>query len=830
MFANDTDNPEFKLAYDFVTNTNHPVFLTGKAGTGKTTFLKNIQASVIKSMAIVAPTGVAAMNAGGTTIHSFFQLPFTPFIGVKKQTDTDKKEVNDRNTLLNQLKLTAERKEILQQLDLLIIDEISMVRADLLDAIDVVLRYVRNNYTQPFGGVQLLYIGDMYQLPPVVKQDEWHLLHTVYDSPFFFNSHVIKEQPPVYIELNKVYRQKDKNFIHLLNQVRNNEMDEEGYELLHSRYVAHDKDNPEKEGIIVLTTHNAKADAINNQAIHRIAEEPHFFKATIGGIFQENSFPTDENLLLKKGAQVMFVKNDTEKVRRYFNGKIGRVQSVETDKIWIECIEGERTNVIELKKETWRNIKYTINAKSGKIEEEELGSFTQFPLRLAWAITIHKSQGLTFEKVVIDAGQSFAPGQVYVALSRCTTLEGLHLITKISMSSLQSDPRIVAFAQDQKSRAKNLQLLESSARESEFLLLSSIFDFSKLDKSFLDLTNFARGNGFQPVVSEWVMGCKDEWKKMYSHSVNFCLQLKSYTDTVHLDSSIFKKRIKAGSTYFVDQLELLITYLDKCPAKTDNKQISKIFDDLFHQIRKQLLLKIHFMKGCEQEASTGNFYKQKNSFVKDKASFSAYSGRSALLPENLAHPELYSLLKRKRDQICSDHNLPIYLVCNSASLEQMATFLPITLQSLEKISGFGKIKVAQYGKHFVAIIADYCETNNIEPSDTFTPIKLQRKALSSLKEDTKKLSFEKFTNGKSIVEIAAERNLSPSTIEGHLAHFVKEGQLNIEKLVQAGTIETIRRAREKAAHETISGLKSLLPDVSYADLKFYMASEKINNV
>ena len=825
MFANDLDNPEFKLAYDFITNTNHPVFLTGKAGTGKTTFLKNIQASVMKSMAIVAPTGVAAMNAGGTTIHSFFQLPFTPFIEAR-HADTNKVEVNDRNTLLKQLRLTSERKEILQQLDLLVIDEISMVRADLLDAIDVVLRYVRNNFAQPFGGVQLLYIGDMYQLPPVVKQDEWQILHSVYESPFFFNSHVIKEQSPVYIELTKVYRQKDKKFIQLLNQVRNNEMDEDGYELLHSRYATEGTGNTDKDGIIVLTTHNAKADAINNKAINQIHEEPFYFKASIEGVFQDNSFPTDENLLLKKGAQVMFVKNDTEKVRRYFNGKIGKVQSIETDKIWIECKEGERTNVIELKKETWRNIKYSINSKSGKIEEEELGSFTQFPLRLAWAITIHKSQGLTFEKVVIDAGQSFAPGQVYVALSRCTTLEGLHLVTKISMSSLQSDPRIVAFAQEQKSRAKNLQLLESTAKESEFFLLSGIFDFLKIEKSFSELSNFSKGNGFQSDVNQWMNKCRDEWKKMYNHSINFQQQLKSYFDTIHIDNAIFKQRIMAGSAYFLGQLQQVILSLDKCPARSDNRQTAKVFDDLFHEIRDQILMKSNLMIGCEIAPSTESFYKQKNSFVKSRATFSSYSGRSALIPEGIAHPELYALLKRKRDQICSEHNLPIYLVCNSASIEQMTTYLPITLQSLEKIAGFGKIRVSQYGKHFISIIADYCETHGLESTDIITPVKRIRKTGSALKEDTKNLTFEKFTSGKSINEIAAERDLSTSTIEGHLAHFVKEGQIDIKNLVEADTIETIRKARKKAVHEKISGMKSLLPDVSYRDIRFYLASEK----
>ena len=825
MILNDLDNPDFKLALDFITSTNHPVFLTGKAGTGKTTFLKQIQASVIKSMAVVAPTGVAAMNAGGTTIHSFFQLPFTPFI-VARHGDHGSVDFTDRNTLLKQLKLSAERKAILQQLDLLIIDEISMVRADLLDAIDVVLRFVRNNYAVPFGGVQMLYIGDMYQLPPVVKQDEWKLLHTVYESPFFFNSHVIQEQPPVYIELNKVYRQKDKSFINLLNQVRNNEMDEDGYELLHSRYIP-DQHMTDKAGIIVLTTHNSKADAINANAIDRIGENAHYFKATIAGVFQDSSFPTDENLLLKKGAQVMFIKNDTEKVRRYFNGKIGKIKSIETDKIWIECTDGENINLIELKKETWKNVKYSINNRSGNIEEDEVGSFTQFPLRLAWAITIHKSQGLTFEKVIIDAGNSFAPGQVYVALSRCTTLEGLQLVTKISMNSLQSDPRIVAFAQEQKSRAKNLQLLESSSKRNELAVLASIFDFTKTGKTIALFGENIKSNRFPTNVVEWLTIFAGQWKIIFAHSTNFQSQLKGYDDAFSEDNSSFKSRIIAGSAYFINELKQLRTVLEKCPARTDNRQIAKDVDGLIDRIHEELYHKVHLMQGCEQAPSTEKYYTQKRSYIKNSSTFSSYSGRSALIPENLAHPDLYFLLKKKRDQICSENNLPVYLVCNSASIEQMATFLPTTLQSLEKISGFGKIKVLQYGKHFVSIISDYCEVNNLEPTEAFIPVKRKRKASSAVKEDTKKISFEKFSEGKGIDEIAVERNLSSSTIESHLAYFIREGELDLENIVSTEIITALKLARDKGVQYSITGLKSALPQISYADIKFFMASEKV---
>ena len=447
MQSPDDENIIYKTAANFINNSNHPVFLTGKAGTGKTTFLKYIKENTSKNTAVVAPTGVAAINAGGTTIHSFFQLPFGPYIPVSK-TQWGNTEGNDKQNLISKLRLTNERKEVMQQLELLIIDEISMVRCDVLDAIDTVLRHVRSQHHKPFGGVQVLYIGDMYQLPPVVKDEEWQILKEYYANQYFFSSHATVAEPPVYIELKKVYRQTDADFINLLNQVRNNEMDEDGYAFLHSRFlpnaVAKKEDNT-----ITLTTHNNKADSINIDALASLEGKSFSFKAVVEGEFYEKSFPADELLQLKIGAQVMFIKNDTEKIRRYFNGKIGTVEKFEADKIFVTCKDNDTSQTIEVKKETWRSIKYTLNKNTQQIDEEELGSFTQYPLRLAWAITIHKSQGLTFEKAIIDAGSAFAPGQVYVALSRCVSLQGMILKSKISYNSLHSDDRIVSFAKTQ---------------------------------------------------------------------------------------------------------------------------------------------------------------------------------------------------------------------------------------------------------------------------------------------------------------------------------------------------------------------------------------------
>jgi len=382
----DEHNALFTLAADFIRYTNRSVFLTGRAGTGKTTFLKYIRANTIKQTAVVAPTGVAAINAGGVTIHSFFQLPFAPYMPESKGFERNENAV-DRHHLLGRIKMNRDRIKVLQQLELLIIDEISMVRCDVLDAIDMVLRHFRYRYHEPFGGVQVLFIGDMFQLPPVVQNDEWSILAPFYTSPFFFDSKVLQLEKPVHIELNKIYRQNEQRFIELLNKVRNNEMDEDGFDLLNSRY------NPafqpaKDEGYITLTTHNNKADAINAEALANLTGITRNYKAYITGEFYEKSYPAEELLQLKVGAQVMMIKNDPEK--KYFNGKIGIVTKLDDDIVHVQCKDEE--TAIEVKKEVWENIRYTLNPALQKVEEEEIGKFEQFPLRLAWLLPFTKAR------------------------------------------------------------------------------------------------------------------------------------------------------------------------------------------------------------------------------------------------------------------------------------------------------------------------------------------------------------------------------------------------------------------------------------------------------
>ncbi|QHS58105.1 helix-turn-helix domain-containing protein [Chitinophaga agri] len=441
----DTTNTMFHLAADFINHTNRHIFLTGKAGTGKTTFLKYIKEHTTKSTVVVAPTGVAAINAGGVTMHSFFQLPFGPYVPSGAHLFGVDNGVTDTHALFRNIRFNHDKKALLREMELLIIDEVSMVRADTLDAIDAILRHFRGQPLLPFGGVQVLYIGDLYQLPPVMPDDQWQFLKDHYESVFFFHARVMRQTAPLFIELNKIYRQNEATFINLLNGVRNSTLDWDDLEVLNQRYLPHFTGDDEQ--YIVLTTHNRRADEINNARLAAMPGQMYTFTGEIKGDFSDKALPTDMDLRIKLGAQVMFIKNDVAEVRRYFNGKLGTVTDIlPDDKIVVKLAGGEDTLVLE--KETWRNIRYSWNKMEESVDEEELGSFKQYPIRLAWAITIHKSQGLTFEKAIIDAGNAFAPGQVYVALSRCTSLDGLVLHSRIHPGAIRTDQQVQQFSEN----------------------------------------------------------------------------------------------------------------------------------------------------------------------------------------------------------------------------------------------------------------------------------------------------------------------------------------------------------------------------------------------
>lgn len=550
----DNQNTLFKLAYDFVNDTYCHIYLTGKAGTGKTTFLKYIKQHCTKKMIIVAPTGVAAINAGGVTMHSFFQLPFNPYIANMPHGFGRNEQVANRTTLLKNLRLTNVKRAIIQELELLIIDEVSMLRADMLDAIDTILRSVRRN-NKPFGGVQVLFIGDLYQLPPVVVHSEKEILDAHYQSPFFFHANVFQETEAIYLELKTIYRQNEQHFIDILNHIRNNQLNASDYEELEKRYQPLFYDKEKK--YITLTSHNHKADTINREELDRLKTSLFEFKGEIKNDFGDKQLPTEMVLKLKEGAQVMFIKNDLSIEKRYYNGKIAIVHSISQDEIVVKFPDTGDT--MKVQKETWDNLSYTLNTENGEIEEKLMGQFIQYPLRLAWAITIHKSQGLTFEYAILDAGDSFAPGQVYVALSRCTSLEGVILHSRITPRSLHSDYRVYDFTMKEYSESELTSLLKEQQYHYQTERLTQLFHWYKLQDAAYTFLQETLSNRSLPNPSEAELLCKDLIEKIKQQKEvadKFQLQLQSLLNEVAFshDSSNLRERSRKAIAYFVEDL------------------------------------------------------------------------------------------------------------------------------------------------------------------------------------------------------------------------------------------------------------------------------------
>ena len=568
-------NIELKTAWDFVEKTGKSVFLTGKAGTGKTTFLRKVVEQSKKRVVVVAPTGIAAINAGGVTIHSFFQLPLHPFIpGMKIE---------------SKFAFSKEKRSIIKTIDILIIDEISMVRCDLLEAIDSVLRRFRNKY-KPFGGVQLLMIGDLQQLSPVITDEEFQLLSPYYSSPYFFGSRALSAVDYVTIELKEVYRQQDQRFIDILNSVRSGRPSPDVIRALNSRYDPRFVPGAD-EGYIRLTTHNQIADNYNSQQLSLIDEPVHTFDAEVSGNFPEYAYPTDARLELKVGAQVMFVKNDPSSEKKYYNGKIGVVTDFFEEYILVQCPGDDEKIAVEPLE--WENSRYVINEQTQEMETEVQGVFRQYPLRLAWAITIHKSQGLTFDKAIIDAASSFASGQVYVALSRCRTLEGMVLATPLRTDSVITDLRVEDYINGQEAAAaRSLARLDSIKEEYYKELLGELFDFKELaslQKRMLGVCkDFPSGtvvglaqrhNDILNALNEKVVPVGEKWQLL--------IKQKPFSD---ISSQDFAARIKNGCTYFLEHLDAAYDdFLEKTKdIKAENKELVKRYGNIWNDLDFEL--------------------------------------------------------------------------------------------------------------------------------------------------------------------------------------------------------------------------------------------------
>lgn len=572
------------LAWQFVKNTGTSIFLTGKAGTGKTTFLRALKDKLPKRMVVVAPTGIAAINANGVTIHSFFQLPFAPYV----PNSTFKTE--------GIFRVSKEKQRILRTLDLLVIDEISMVRADLLDSVDMVLRRYRDR-SKPFGGVQLLLIGDLQQLPPVVKDEEWTLLGKYYDSPYFFSSLALKQTGYITIELKHVYRQNDLEFLSLLNKIRDNKADQDTFNRLNNRYIPNFVP-PSDTDYIRLVTHNYQAQSINEGKLAELPGVSRQYKASITGEFPEQSYPTEFVLELKENAQVMFVKNDSTGKGRYYNGMLGKVVSTTPRGV---TVKGNETGeLIDLLPEEWANAKYVLNKDTHEIEEEVEGTFKQFPLRLAWAVTIHKSQGLTFEHAIIDAQHSFAHGQTYVALSRCKTLEGLVLSSPLSTNAVICDEKVHQFNMDASAHLPNSEMLSQMQRAYELNLIDELFDFRPIGIAFERITRFIDehfARRYPRLLQEYRLA-RPILDEIVMVAAKFRLQYTQMLATQQgqeLGNEVIQ-RIRSGAEYFHKRLSLLVEMHRKNKIDTDNKALKKTLKERYSDVHEALDFKWNLLK------------------------------------------------------------------------------------------------------------------------------------------------------------------------------------------------------------------------------------------
>ena len=709
-------NSELRHAWDFVEHTGISIFLTGKAGTGKTTFLRTLKEKSSKRSIIVAPTGVAAINAGGMTIHSFFQLPLSPFVP----------EVNFKN----RFDYSKEKRKIIRTLDLLIIDEISMVRSDVLDAIDSVLRRFKE-HEKPFGGVQLLMIGDLQQLTPVVTPEDEVILQRYYDTSYFFGSKALRSISYVTIELTHVYRQQDEEFITLLNNIREGQVSETDLKRLNERF------NPNFEpevgsDYIRLTTHNKMAESYNEVQLHNLPSKACTFIAEADGNFPEYNYPADFKLTLKRGAQVMFIRNDNN--GRYYNGRIGHVTHIDNEKILVLCPGDDKE--IEVQQETWENTKYSLNEKTKQIEAEVQGTFKQYPLRLAWAITIHKSQGLTFEHAIIDAQSSFAAGQVYVALSRCKTLEGLILASPISSSAIINDNQVMNYISLQTEEAeKSIAALPTLKAEYYRQLLLELFSFTDLkaceDALYRVLTEYFYK--YPKIITlhkmaiidldERIMSISSKWKGIICNMT---------TDQLHEDD--FLQRMKKGALYFHSQLtEIFSHLLDMTKGVQSNNKIAyKRFDNNYADLLQTYVVKHELLERIMEKGFSINSY-----------------------------------LTAKQEAI---------------------------LNSLEEKTGRNR-------------------KNKIEETTPKVP-----------KISTGEVTFNLFKTGKSIEEIAKERNLTPATIQGHLIPYIQKGEIKLNEVIDEGKAKTILQKIQLAGKEaSLKAIKILCPaDITYTDILLIM--------
>lgn len=796
-------NVELELAFDFVNKTDRNLFVTGKAGTGKTTFLHKIKKESLKRMVVVAPTGVAAINAKGVTIHSFFQMPFGPILPNQPVTNTTQ-----------QRRFSKSKIDIIKSLDLVIIDEISMVRADLLDAIDQVLRRFKNR-NKVFGGTQVLVIGDLQQLAPVAKPNEWSLLQQFYETMYFFSAKSFKEGNFIPIELKKIYRQKNEDFVNILNEVRNNTLSKASEIILMQQYQP-DFSPLKASGYITLTTHNTRANTINELEVNKLNSKSHFFKAEITGKFNDSSYPNEELLELKVGAQVMFIKNDSSHEKLYFNGKIGTITAISKNTVTVACSDN---SIIETEKETWENITYTINEETKEIKENTVGSFSQIPLRLAWAITIHKSQGLTFDKAIIDAEASFAHGQTYVALSRCTSLEGLVLKTPITANTIINDTNVSVFNE----HVEELQPTENELIQSEIQfqlnLIAELFDFQMFlypCQRMIDIF-YKHKTSFKGRIIDELDIIKDKGIVPLLKIANgFKIQLERLTENLVLpeNSTTIQERFKKGTNYFLDEvIKNFVQPLSKISFSTDNKQVKKDFKKQFDTFQELLTAKVFSLKKMKNGFKTQHY-------LEVRANAMLQENKPKKKNINKSDPLLAVKLRELRSNISEIYQIPAFQIFNQDTLYKLCATLPTTKKELLAVDGMGKTRVEKYGNEILESIATYCKENGI---DMFT-----KKQKKETKKNTKQITFELFNSGMSVKEIAKQRKVTVNTIEGHLMSFIPTGEIDVLELIPLKRYKKILDAIEDVTFKTMSELKEKVDSsFTYQELRLVLMSKEI---
>ncbi len=782
------------IASRFINNTNRHVFLTGKAGTGKTTFLKTIEQTSHKSPVIAAPTGIAAINAGGVTLHSLFQLPFGSFIPESDfpyQPDSQV-QINTPKTLMSNFKINRVKRTLIQEMELLIIDEVSMLRADLLDAIDVVLKTIRRQKQKPFGGVQILFIGDLLQLPPVVKRDEWNILSKYYKSAYFFESKALQASKPIYIELEKIFRQSDQTFISILNNLRNNQTTREDIRKLNQHYQT--SINPkDAKGRVFITTHNRKADAINKQSLQKLPGKSYYFDAEVKGDFKEYLYPVDYTLELKTGAQVMFIKNDYSGEQRYFNGKIGEVTEIDDEwGIIVKFNDGSPDTTVE--RYTWENKRYTIDKDTDEIIEKKEGSFSHFPIKLAWAITVHKSQGLTFDKAIIDVSEAFAPGQVYVALSRLTSLNGLILNAPLKEKGLEPDEAIINFTCEKEDPVKLNEHLSVASWDYLWDMVMQAFDFSPLTASLKYHLNSYDKNAKKSAKQQhigWAKNIHDKFIPVRELADKFLMQLKKYSLSDQDDLLVYlKDRLGAADNYFQPTLESL----------------SKSILNHIALMEEEVGVKNYINELKELESRV---FKQLKMIKKAGAIVTSALENKEISREDIKEQQI---MKDRRKKMSGQGNRKIKNSKNRKDYQDQKKWKAKKDSGSEKQNSTDSYPQNEHGP------VDYDN-----PSEELS-VSAGQANDKSKKTNTKEISYQLFTDGKSIEEIARERSLAESTIEGHLAHFVGLGELDIEQFVEKYKIHAISTVSKKLDTTKFKAIKQALGDeFTYSDIRFVMA-------